>query len=130
MKAVQIDGNSVHDENGEIYLSAFTAEFFKLIDGEKIFAYEGDEIWNAVVHSFISDNKKMWYVELCSLSGTMNECQEKWNTIGFQNGFNIGAEIEKSNIITRMISLGYCLDEIEQVTAMNEELKDRAAKLI
>lgn len=58
MKAVQIDGNSVHDENGEIYLPAFTAEFFKLSDGEKILAYEGDEIWNAVVHSFISDNKK------------------------------------------------------------------------
>lgn len=59
-----------------------------------------------------------------------DECREEWNTVEYENGFCKGAEIEKSNIITRMISLGYCLDEIEKVTAMNEELKDRAAKLI
>lgn len=72
----------------------------------------------------------MRYVKLCSLSGTMNECRKAWNTAEYENGFCKGAEIEKPKIITRTISLGYCLDKIEKATAVNEEIKDRAAKLI
>ena len=44
MTAIQIDANLVHDENGEIYISTSTVEYFHLKDGEKVIVYEGDEI--------------------------------------------------------------------------------------
>lgn len=101
MITIQIDANLVHDENGEIYLSTATAEYFNLRDGEKVLVYEGNEIWNAIVHKFVLGNKELWYVE-----------------------------IEKSKIIQRMISTGYCIDEIETVINLNEELKERVKKLL
>ena len=100
MITIQIDANLVHDENGEIYLSTAIAEYFRLSDGEKVLAYEGNEIWNAIIHRFVLENKELWYVELCDLFGTMNQYQEEWNNIGYQNGFCTGAEIEKSKIIS------------------------------
>jgi hypothetical protein len=130
MRTIQIDANLVHDENGEIYLSTAVVEYFNLCDGEKVLAYEGNEIWNAVIHKFVLENKELWYVELCDLFGTMNQYQEEWNNIGYQNGFCTGAEIEKSKIIQNMISNGFCMDEIEKVINLNEELKERVKKLL
>lgn len=130
MKIVQIDANSVHEENGGIYLSVFAADYFGLHDGEKILAYEGDEIWNGIIRCFTSDNIKKWYVELSSPYGTMSEDEKKWNTAGFQNGFQLGAEIERAKIVQRMLSLNCGIDEIEKIIDMNEELRDRVNKFI
>ena len=85
MRTIQIDANLVHDENGEIYLSTAVVEYFNLCDGEKVLAYEGNEIWNAVIHKFVLENKELWYVELCDLFGTMNQYQEEWNNIVEEN---------------------------------------------
>mgnify|MGYP003300251499 CR=1 FL=1 len=130
MTAIQIDANLVHDENGEIYISTSTVEYFHLKDGEKVIVYEGDEIWNAIIHSFISENKKLWYVELCEPFGILSEQQKEWNYVGYRNGFCKGEGIAKSWIIQQMISLGYSLDEIEKIVTMNEELKDKVMKLL
>ena len=92
--------------------------------------YDGTEVWNAVVHQFISIGKiKLWYVELLNKRSTIEEEQIKWSQTGFRNGYCLGAEIEKAVIIRRMFSLGYTLKEIENIVCMNEELREKAKKL-
>ena len=60
----------------------------------------------------------------------MSEDEKKWNTAGFQNGFQLGAEIERAKIVQRMLSLNCGIDEIEKIIDMNEELRDRVNKFI
>lgn len=130
MIAIQIDANLVHNENGEIYISTSDAENFKLSEGEKILVYEGCEIWHAIVHSFISENKRLWYIQLSDIYGTMNSEQKEWNYTGYINGYYTGIEVAKKQIINQMISKGYCFEDIEKVISMNEELKDKVKKIL
>lgn len=130
MKTIHIDANSIHEENGEIYLSDAKVKFFNLYDSMKVIAYEGEDVWNAIIHKFISPDKcEKWYVELSDLKETLNENQTEWNTISFMNGVCLGEEIERSVIIQRMIDLGYTLDEIDKIVCMDNTMKSRARKI-
>lgn len=130
MKTIQIDANSIHEENGEIYLSEAKVKFFNLHDEMKVIAYEGEDVWNAIIHKFILPDKcEKWYVELCDLKETLDENQNEWNTIGFMNGVCLGEEREKSMITQRMIDLGYTLDEIDKIVCMNDEMRSKARKI-
>ena len=130
MMAIQIDTNSIHVENCEIYISTATVEFFHLKNGQKIYAYDGDCIWDAVIHRFTSGHKKLWYVELCKPCDPMYILPDDWNVVGYVNGICKGEQNERDRIIQRLISLGYSLEDIDRIVTLDEELKDKVEKIL
>lgn len=130
MKTIQIDANSIHKENGEIYLSEAQVRFFNLDDGMEVNAYEGEDVWKAVVHKFISsDGCEEWYVKLCGLIDMLDEKRNEWSSIGFMNGVCTGEEREKYTIVQRMIDLGYGFEDIDKVVCMNDIMKVNVRKI-
>lgn len=131
MKVIHIDANSIHEENGEIYISEAKAKFFNLSDGMEVNVYSDEDVWNAVIHKFISSDKcESWYVELCDLKETLDEKQTEWNTISFMNSLCLGEEREKYVIAQRMIDFGYSLDEIYKIVCMDDKMKSQVRKIV
>ena len=51
MKIVWTDLNSINEVDGRYWISNTKAERFGLSDGMKIKIVDGDEMWDAIVHS-------------------------------------------------------------------------------
>lgn len=131
MKTIMIDTNSIHDENGEIYLSEDKAIYFKLEDGMGIDALMEHEVWEAVVHKFTSlNNTELWYVKLGEEKENLSDEQYKWENIGFDNGYCLGRELEQKGIIQRMLDMGFDLETIDNIVNMSAETRSKCKKII
>lgn len=128
---INIDTNSIIEENGEIYLSEDTVRYFKLEDGMSVEAYMDDEVWQAVVHKYVSSNNTdLWYVKLGTIKEHLSNEQYKWNKVGFSNGFCLGSELEQKGVIQRMIDMGFDLDTIDKIVCMSTETRNKCKKII
>lgn len=126
-----IDTNSIHDENGEIYLSEDKAIYFKLEDGMVIEALMEHEVWEAVVHRFTSSNNtELWYVKLGEEKENLSDEQYKWENIGFDNGYCLGRKLEQLGIIQRMLDMGFDLETIDKIVNMSAETRSKCKKII
>lgn len=126
MEVVWIDLNSINEVDGRYWISQTKAERFKLSDGMNIKIVDGDEVWNAVVHSTNSENcSDLWSVELIGESELLGEAEYRWLNIGVSNGICTGEDIVIRSAAQRMISLGYDIDEIDRILILNEEQKRR-----
>lgn len=131
MKTIMFDGNSVHKENGEIYLSEDEAIYFKLEDGMSIEVYEDNDIWCATVHKFTSSNgTDMWYVKLGEKKENLSDEQYKWEKIGFDNGYCLGCALEQKGIIQQMLNMGFDLETIDKIVNMSAETRSKCKKII
>ena len=124
MEVVWTDLNSINEADGRYWISQTKAERFKLSDGMKIKIVDGDEIWDAVVHSTQSENSSdLWSAELTGEAELLGEEEYKWLDIGISNGICTGKDLAIRSAAQRMISLGYDLDEIDKILVLNEEQK-------
>lgn len=131
MKTIMVDLNSVHEENGEFYLSEDQAIYFKLDDGMSIEVYTDDEVWEAVVHKFTSSNNtELWYFKLGEEKENLSDEQYKWENIGFDNGYCLGRELEQLGIIQRMLNMGFDLETIDKIVNMSAETRSKCKKII
>lgn len=131
MKTIMVDLNSVHEENGEFYLSEDKAIYFKLDDGMSIEVYTDDEVWEAVVHKFTSSNNtELWYFKLGEEKENLSDEQYKWENIGFDNGYCLGRELEQLGIIQRMLNMGFDLETIDKIVNMSAETRSKCKKII
>ena len=74
MKIVWTDLNSINEVDGRYWISNTKAERFGLSDGMKIKIVDGDEMWDAVVHSTNSvKSSDMWSAELLGESKIIGE---------------------------------------------------------
>lgn len=125
------DCNSIHEENGEIYLSEDKAIYFKFEDGMSVEAYMDGEVWCATVHKFTSSNgTDKWYVKLGEEKESLSDEQYKWEKIGFDNGYCLGCELEQKGIIQRMLDMGFELETIDKIVRMSDETRGKCKEII
>lgn len=126
MEVVWADLNSINKVDGRYWISQTNAEHFKLSDGMKIKIVDGDEVWDAVVHSTNSEKSSdLWSVELIGDAELLGESEYKWLNIGISNGICTGEDLVVRSAAQRMIALGYDIDEIDRILILNEEQKRR-----
>lgn len=126
MEVIWTDLNSINEVDGRYCISQTQAERFKLSDGLKIKIVDGDEVWDAIVHSTNSKNcSDLWSVELIGDAELLGESEYKWLDIGISNGICTGKDLVIRSAAHRMIAHGYDLDEIDRILTLNEEQKRR-----
>lgn len=126
MEVVWADLNSINEVDGRYWISQTNAERFKLSNGMKIKIVDGDEVWDAVVHSTNSEKSSdLWSVELIGDAELLGETEYKWLNIGISNGMCTGEDLVVRSAAQRMIALGYDMDEIDRILILNEEQKRR-----
>ncbi|WP_303836709.1 RNA 2'-phosphotransferase [Ruminococcus flavefaciens] len=126
MEVVWADLNSINEVDGRYWISQTKAERFKLSNGMKIKIVDGDEVWDAVVHSTNSEKSSdLWSVELIGDAELLGETEYKWLNIGISNGICTGEGLVVRSAAQRMIALGYDIDEIDRILILNEEQKRR-----
>jgi putative RNA 2'-phosphotransferase len=126
MEVVWADLNSINEVDGRYWISQTNAERFMLSDGMKIKIVDGDEVWDAVVHSTNSGKSSdLWSVELIGDAELLGETEYKWLNIGISNGICTGEDLVVRSAAQRMIALGYDIDEIDRILILNEEQKRR-----
>lgn len=126
MEVVWADLNSINEVDGRYWISQTNAEYFKLSDGMKIKIVDGDEVWDAVVHSTNSEKSSdLWSVELIGDAELLGETEYKWLNIGISNSMCTGEDLVVRSAAQRMIALGYDIDEIDRILILNEEQKRR-----
>lgn len=124
MEVVWTDLNSINEVDGRYWISQTKAEYFKISDGMKIKVVDGDEVWDAVIHSTKSENSSdLWSAELIGEAELLGEEEYKWLNIGISNGICAGKDLVIRSVAQRMIELGYDLDEIDRILILNEEQK-------
>ncbi len=126
MKIVWTDLNSINEVDGRYWISNTKAERFGLSDGMKIKIVDGDEMWDAIVHSTDSaQSSDMWSAELFGESEIIGEKELNWLETGISNGICVGQDFAVRSAAHRMIVLGYDIDEIDRILILNEEQKRR-----